>query len=327
MSKRRAPLSLEKTGIKTYRILADLIEGSEGIEAVKQLFKNAMGARELSDLDFDGLMAFVALMGGWLETKQVYAFDQAFTSSISTERWGELLPYAIENIPCETCYLKIPGDQFMEGVIVRVMQLSEDDRLRVNRETATTSINHTGCSIEDLFSHLYEGKETYGSWWISEGAIGIALVACGSKTYIVECHSWFKNEVHELLDYYSEWDEWRIVENALAYLCSVNADINTVYRPAPEGEGKKNAKKKRSQATWHEVGARIGSQLREYARTTTSDKPHQGGTKRAHVRRAHWHHYWIGSGEDKQLELRWLAPTIINADKPVETTMHYVPSK
>ena len=35
-----------------------------------------------------------------------------------------------------------------------------------------------------------------------------------------------------------------------------------------------------------------------------------GRTVRPHVRRAHWHHYWVGEGRTR-LEVRWIEPTFV----------------
>ena len=46
-----------------------------------------------------------------------------------------------------------------------------------------------------------------------------------------------------------------------------------------------------------------------------------GWSMRPHSRRQHPHRYWVGSGENKHLEVRWLAKMQINSkDKPVKTT-------
>lgn len=46
-----------------------------------------------------------------------------------------------------------------------------------------------------------------------------------------------------------------------------------------------------------------------------------GWNMRPHSRRAHPHRYWVGSGEDKHLEVRWLEKMKINAkERPIETT-------
>jgi len=34
------------------------------------------------------------------------------------------------------------------------------------------------------------------------------------------------------------------------------------------------------------------------------------------VRRAHWHHYWIGTKEKRELIPKWLPPILVNVDDP-----------
>ncbi|EMO66612.1 hypothetical protein LEP1GSC132_0006 [Leptospira kirschneri str. 200803703] len=36
-------------------------------------------------------------------------------------------------------------------------------------------------------------------------------------------------------------------------------------------------------------------------------------TKSPHIRRSHWHHYWVGSGDNRRLTLYWIPPTSINS--------------
>lgn len=51
------------------------------------------------------------------------------------------------------------------------------------------------------------------------------------------------------------------------------------------------------------VGKAAGQKLRSSAKS--------------YVRRAHWHHYWIGSERrgDKRLELRWLPPIPVGKEE------------
>ena len=39
---------------------------------------------------------------------------------------------------------------------------------------------------------------------------------------------------------------------------------------------------------------------------------------KAHIRRAHWHHYWVGSERrgDRHLELRWIPPVQVGGATP-----------
>lgn len=39
------------------------------------------------------------------------------------------------------------------------------------------------------------------------------------------------------------------------------------------------------------------------------------GSVRPHLRRAHWHHYWVGQGRTR-LELRWIHPVLVGGEQP-----------
>lgn len=110
---------------------------------------------------------------------------------------------------------------------------------------------------------------------------------------------------------YSELD-LDAVCNLTSYISAKNADMNLVYKPSEKVRASGGGRKRKSCATVTEVGFRIGSALREY-RMSQRASAHGDGTVRPHVRRAHWHRYWVGpmSGE-RRLELRWLEPIFVN---------------
>jgi len=112
--------------------------------------------------------------------------------------------------------------------------------------------------------------------------------------------------LHDLLNDEDNMLKTVFVENIVAYLCCKNAEIRTVYKP-PKEPGRR-----RSAATWHQVGYRIGAELRAYERAASERRPHQGGTVRPHMRRAHWHHFWTGPrGGERKLVLKWVPPTMV----------------
>ena len=121
------------------------------------------------------------------------------------------------------------------------------------------------------------------------------------------------------------------VLSLLLYLCSANAD----YQEAGAASNsktrgvvrKKVTAPKGPTASWNnappkqdkrwEVGYRIGPVLRK-----SIDKPpaqcesteSTGRTVRPHIRRSHWHHFWKGKRDKKQLILKWIPPTLVNVD-------------
>lgn len=43
-----------------------------------------------------------------------------------------------------------------------------------------------------------------------------------------------------------------------------------------------------------------------------------GSPKRPHVRRGHWHHYWAGKKDDRQVILKWQPPTFVHGKEAEE---------
>lgn len=103
------------------------------------------------------------------------------------------------------------------------------------------------------------------------------------------------------------------------YLC---ADPDLTRRGKPDAPRKPEPVRSRGQWVMHpasgplewDVGVRIGAALRAaYQREQTGgDAAPTGRQVRPHVRRAHWHSYWIGPREgERRRELRWLPPITV----------------
>ncbi len=106
------------------------------------------------------------------------------------------------------------------------------------------------------------------------------------------------------------------------YLCADNADV-TPGALAPRFPAPKRTKGEirffpPAEVQQWDVGVRIGAALRGAHQTGNVSRSDEGGAHarpRAHVRKAHWHHYWTGprSG-DRALILHWLPPVPVNLE-------------
>jgi hypothetical protein len=113
--------------------------------------------------------------------------------------------------------------------------------------------------------------------------------------------------------------------SVVLYLCSSEPDL-TRRLPPPPGSGRKvSPRPVRDPVLWP-VGIRIGAALRAAVATPReSSEPGEptGWQVRPHVRRAHWHAYWVGRRTEEQrgerLELRWVSPVLIGGDGAVAT--------
>jgi hypothetical protein len=104
----------------------------------------------------------------------------------------------------------------------------------------------------------------------------------------------------------------------LLYLCSDEPDLGG-RTPPVHPSSRARATGAQGETTWA-VGERIGAALR------AAHEPQEAGeaagshaAPRAHVRRAHWHTYWIGPRSSQVSRLRWLHPILVGAGDTVPT--------
>jgi hypothetical protein len=94
------------------------------------------------------------------------------------------------------------------------------------------------------------------------------------------------------------------------YVCSEGVEYSGESVPS-------NPSPKRTKKDWRlfpaakprvwNLGKKTGDSIRQAA-----DSVHVGpGKKAPHIRRAHWHNYWVGSGDDKMIKVKWLPPMLV----------------
>jgi len=111
------------------------------------------------------------------------------------------------------------------------------------------------------------------------------------------------------------------------YVCSKNPDIlgegaqlSGYPQPKKTKRGPRYFPPDRGR-TWH-VGVRIGAAITEAANrptlSTVGADTNGRARPRAHPRRAHWHHHWVGklNSPARKCEVRWQHPTLVNVDDP-----------
>lgn len=122
----------------------------------------------------------------------------------------------------------------------------------------------------------------------------------------------------------------------LLYLSAVNAEITPVTKDAivkkvesksTQSESPKTTKKSKSEVA--NVGYKIGSAIRAREEREKVVYIHdgnatqkQGTPKSPHVRRSHFHSYWVGNGENKQLIVKWVNTIFVKGDSKDQTTIH-----
>lgn len=114
--------------------------------------------------------------------------------------------------------------------------------------------------------------------------------------------------------------------SCLMYLCTEKPDIDHHRIPAAKTIHMGNRVRfvPAKQETLVTVGIRLGSLFRKHI-----DSENQAAQARGissgnflppHIRRAHWHTYWVGKRSEPKPELRWLHPILVNAESSDQLT-------
>ena len=124
--------------------------------------------------------------------------------------------------------------------------------------------------------------------------------------------------------------------SVVLYLCSVAAEIReargsdrTPTRPRPTRTKRGERWFPPAQPTTWEVAYRVGATLRAAqqrdaaAPTEAEAGSHPRARPRSHLRRAHWHTYWTGTGRTTP-RVRWLHPVLVGAQDAIVPTIHHV---
>lgn len=109
----------------------------------------------------------------------------------------------------------------------------------------------------------------------------------------------------------------RVILSALQlilYLLAEDTDVREVHNTTVKRRNRTLAEivqDKAGEVKEFSAGVRVGAAFRR-ARTSEHTGTGTGGAKRPHMRRGHWHHYWTGPKEKRELILKWTAPTAIH---------------
>ncbi len=116
------------------------------------------------------------------------------------------------------------------------------------------------------------------------------------------------------------------------YLCSAAREIRDSAgetrqpgNPQPRRMGREIKLIAAEKPTVWECGWTIGETLRTANRAARAEDK-TARTVRPHVRRAHWHHYWVGPHESRTSVLKWIHPVIVGGGE-IPVTVRNVKEK
>jgi hypothetical protein len=289
----------------SYGAVAKVVGDLLGPERIKQILDPEQRKQCLVQIEYlNFLVPTICALYNWNKTKNIYKFDKTMSEELSNTGFDGNIPVrallkmpdwcvfvdASENPDCTHKYFfAFPDFDPSDGLgLLFLLPISKNNP----NLCAPFAIHMEDITIEQSLERAIQLNEgLQGKTFSDDGGREIAK----TKAMIVQM-------LHHVL-----------------YLCSEDPDISN---PNPYSTRKAPVVKTFSPvpfvSQWN-VGVRIGAKIvnSRSASQGVSQRDASGnrGRPRAHVRRAHWHHYWTGPmKEERTLIVKWLHPAIVNAD-------------
>lgn len=263
--------------------------------------------------------ALLGALVSWRPTKGIYRFHPTlYKALIETDLDGEIPSSLLLRMPGYAVYIETPASESMpypiEGFFAYLSRLGKQDELQIValirqderfhgedfnplRDVIIYSLPLGNHPVSDLVRLHFERSEADAR----EAGTPIRKypeVADDTKLII-------EHVVSSIL-------------SLLLYLCSEQPEIENWTPPEPKAKffGTKRRLLAAKEAMSWDVGLRVGAALDLSAKQDRegANEGGSGSTVRPHIRRAHWHSFWVGKRGSQTLSLRWLPPIAVNTD-------------
>lgn len=251
----------------------------------------------ITDLRLVADVGRLAAIGAWRYSQGIYRFDADLYASLrDTTFSGEIPSEVLYRLPEYSIYIETPGmdclGYHLHGFWTHLECDANDGRteLRLLLDTESDLIPiplHLGdwslaVAVTKAIEQIYKGPGLPGIKFPRLRDADVDRQVAAALTPLV---------------------------SLVLYICSDNVDI-----AGPGGSKPARPEPKRIKHGWRMfpvdkpiiwiVGKSIGDQLREAICVA-------GGAVAPHIRRAHWHGYWVGPAEQKRFRYQWLSPILV----------------
>jgi len=250
----------------------------------------------------------LAAIGTWRYSQGVYRLNPDFDEELSdTVLSGEIPVDVLLRLPEWCVYIETPGRDWLGSTLYGFWAHLEWDANTERRELRFLLDAEGG--LIPFILHV-------GPWPVTEAYDRAVSEARHQQSLLGRSLPAFDIPANAVADVA------RAVQPLLSmvlYLCSDEPEII-----GPSSSRPRRPQPTRTKHGWRlfpppgptiwRVGEEIGALLRE-ARATA--QPHtRGRSPRTHIRRAHWHGYWIGARDNRMFKYRWLSPIVVRGREP-----------
>ena len=246
----------------------------------------------------------MAAFASWRRYKQIFHFNESLVEMLmkNSDSTGNIPVEALKQLPFSSFYIEFDENSCFEA-----------DGCFVYFDSIPATISYKAGTVELNLLIVCDKKP------VSSIIIALKENMTFSKcveNYLRDCRYDNRNRINQLREYLNSWTP--ICAALLLYICAINADVSEDKTQKSICIQSKTSvpftKPKdvfREICKWN-VGFRIGNTFKTFESDNASSGI--GSKKRPHVRRAHFHHYWVGKkGEERKLVIKWISSMYVNA--------------
>lgn len=263
----------------------------------------------MSSLTID--LEMLSALSMWRKNKQIYSFYGELEELLyeqATEDFNVPVD-VLQNLPFPCIFIETKKLNIMDILGFFAFYLVKNNKKQFHLVLVTKDLLipvpiylAKGQNLKNVFSHYVNQFSSFTQ----------KMYPCPEQDY--------KNQQEKYI--------WMIISvmQLLLYICAQNAEISEksenrkVYKKSPE------IKDQYKEVHQFECGKKISEVIRKTIKVNSSEVMNDeqkitflqkiGSKKRPHVRKGHWHHYWVGSKKEqnRQLKLNWIAPSVIHQE-------------
>lgn len=289
--------------------------------------------------DMSDLIVMPTMIRLWAKYRQVYVFDPDFADALTHTEEIRIPLEIFSQLPYKTFFFSMEGLPFAGPFCGCLLHVGIDPASGIPYLVVLrVQDNPQGEPV--MYSMYMHPKDTLKRCVEEDGKryMYISSTTVPQKVEHIRCplddilqnKAVGKNEI--TVDQHREM--FLFLMQAILYLASDKPDME--YEPQPQithattaGSTYKNRKAQQQTPSIIRIGKRYGEKYRATMENNKKDGKRDvrgsAGPRRAHVRAAHWHHYWTGKGRTV-LILRWIEPVFVSgaASQEIDTVVHRV---
>lgn len=265
----------------------------------------------------------IACVAAWNNNKQIYKFNSDLAKMLSSQELDGDLPIdTLKNVPYKCFYI-------------------QTDIIKSNHNSDITCYDgffvyfdrNEYCDDDLELRMLIISKERQRQILVPVHLISGKTLTESLKTTYKEVGCDYKPDDMTMKEAVNEFMPMvNTMVQMILYLCAENKDVienkRIEFNKRDTNTKKKKKNKQYTQKKENVKEWNVGSVVsREFRRSIYIPKDSEHGTgtgskKSPHMRKAHWHHFWTGTGDNKRLVVKWISPMYINKnikDEPSPT--------